>query len=89
MTTLDDTSVKLVIIMMTLNQREKTLACLKNVLSLREPEFQVLLWDDGSTDGTIDAVREAFTQVVAHYHPINLGVAPGCNAAADLAGLSN
>lgn len=76
---------KLVIVMLTLNQREMTLECLSNVLSIRDPSFELLLWDNGSTDDTVTAVREAFPQVHVHHHPTNLGVAPGRNAAADLA----
>lgn len=77
---------RLVVIMMTLNQREKTLACLESLLAMKkEPPFEVLLWDNGSDDGTAQAVREVFPQVHLHRHPTNLGVAPGRNAAAQLA----
>ncbi len=76
---------KLVVIMMTFNQKEMTLRGLENLLSISEPPFEVLLWDNGSNDGTIKAVEELFPRVLTHRHPTNLGVAPGRNAAADLA----
>lgn len=76
---------RVAVVMMTLNQREKTLRCLESLLSIEEPEFDVLLWDNGSTDGTTEAVVARFPGVLVHRHPENLGVAPGRNAAADLA----
>jgi len=48
------------------NRKKKTLACLdalfKNVLPV-DCSLEVILVDDGSTDGTEHAVRECFTQV--------------------------
>jgi GT2 family glycosyltransferase len=76
---------KIAVVMLTMNQRGKTLQCLSNLLSIKRPPFRVLLWDNGSKDGTVEAVRSQFQDVVAHHHPGNLGVAPGRNAAAALA----
>ena len=48
------------------NRREKTLLCLKNLYDCRLPEgflLDVFLVDDGSTDGTSDAVRDRFPSV--------------------------
>jgi len=73
------------IVMLTLNQRETTLECLSSLLSSDDLAFKVLVWDNGSRDGTAEAVQEHFPDVVVHYHPENLGVAPGRNAAAELA----
>lgn len=77
--------VEIVIIILTLNQREQTIACLSTLLASRQPLFHVLLWDNGSQDDTIAAIQEMFPQVFTHYHPCNLGVASGRNAAAELA----
>lgn len=76
---------RVAVVMLTLNQREKTLKCLGSLLSLEQPSFDVLLWDNGSDDGTVEAVRAAFPTVHAHHHPENLGIAPGRNAAGKLA----
>jgi GT2 family glycosyltransferase len=54
-------------------------------MASEEPAFQIVVWDNGSQDGTVAAVQEAFPGVLAHYHPSNLGVASGRNAAAELA----
>jgi GT2 family glycosyltransferase len=76
---------KVVVIMLTVNQREKTLQALESFRAVAHPRFQLLLWDNGSQDGTVDAVRESYPEVTVHYHPTNLGAAAGRNAAAKLA----
>lgn len=73
------------VLLLTLDQKEKTLRCLASLAGVREPGFDTVVWDNGSTDGTAAAIREAFPGVLAHRHPSNLGVASGRNAAARLA----
>ncbi len=73
------------VIILTLNQRENTLRCLSSLLPSKGPPFKVVLWDNGSEDGTAEAVRNAFPEVLIHHHASNLGVASGRNAAAELA----
>ena len=65
-----------------MNQKEKTLKCLDSLLATQDPSFYTILWDNGSQDGTCKAVEARFPQVIVHYHPENLGVASGRNAAA-------
>lgn len=72
------------IVMLTMNQRLKTLRALKSVQE-DDPRVPVLVWDNGSTDGTVGAVAAAHPDVRTHRHPENLGVASGRNAAARLA----
>jgi GT2 family glycosyltransferase len=76
---------KLVVIMLTVNQRETTMRALASLRSVTFPPFHLVLWDNGSQDGTVDAVRESYPEVTVHYHPTNLGAAAGRNAAAKLA----
>jgi GT2 family glycosyltransferase len=73
------------VIILTMNQRDKTLQCLSSLRAVKRPHFQIVLWDNGSSDGTAEAVRAAFPEVLVHYHSSNLGVASGRNAAAKLA----
>lgn len=73
------------VIILTLNQRERTLQCLESLLAQNEPAFDIILWDNGSQDGTEEAVKKSFPKVHVHYNLTNLGVASGRNAAAELA----
>jgi len=75
---------KVGVIILTLDQKEMTLRCLASVLQNDDLPTVTLLWDNGSVDGTSDAVRSRFPSVVVHHHDLNLGVASGRNAAARL-----
>jgi GT2 family glycosyltransferase len=68
--------------MLTVNQRETTLRALSSLGPEEIARTQVLVWDNGSTDGTVEAVRERFPEVCVYRHATNLGVASGRNAAA-------
>jgi GT2 family glycosyltransferase len=70
---------------LTMNQRETTLRCLESLMADDATPFRVVVWDNGSHDGTVEDVREAYPQVLAYHHPGNLGAAGGRNAAARLA----
>jgi GT2 family glycosyltransferase len=84
-TTVPATQKDIVTIILTYNQKDKTLVCLTTLLDGEDIPFQVLVWDNGSQDGTVAAVNEAFPSVLTHYSETNLGVAGGRNAAAQLA----
>lgn len=76
---------RIVVIILTMNQRETLLRCLHSLYAIKEPPFSVLVWDNGSTDDTLASVKQTFPDVLYHYHQENLGVASGRNAAARLA----
>jgi GT2 family glycosyltransferase len=71
------------VVILSFNQRATTLRCLQHLLPLRvgDGPFDVLLWDNGSADGTAPAVEAAFPAVTVEACPENLGVARGRNAA--------
>ena len=73
------------VIILTYNQRETTLACVESLIAGRRMPFNILVWDNGSNDGTLEALETAFPEVRVHCHTENLGVAGGRNAAAQLA----
>jgi GT2 family glycosyltransferase len=50
----------IVVIMLTVNQCEKTLRALASFHASTHPPFKLLLWDNGSEDGTAEAVQQAF-----------------------------
>jgi GT2 family glycosyltransferase len=85
MTTQANKLIEITVLILTINQRERTLNCLASLLANQEAPFNVLVWDNGSHDGTPAAIRSAFPHIHVHEHPTNFGVASGRNAAAELA----
>ena len=75
---------RIAVIILTLDQREQTLRCLEHLLSQHDEDiaFDVLVWDNGSTDGTAEAVASSYPYVIVRKSKVNLGVAGGRNAAA-------
>jgi GT2 family glycosyltransferase len=78
-------SPNIVVIILTYKQREKTLGCLTALVANTRVPFRILVWDNGSQDDTIAAVRQKYTNVMTHYSESNLGVAGGRNASANMA----
>jgi GT2 family glycosyltransferase len=76
---------EIAVVMLTMNQKDKTLRCLRSFQEVEDPPYGILVWDNGSTDGTEEAVRTAYPDVVFHRSPTNLGVAGGRNAGAERA----
>jgi GT2 family glycosyltransferase len=74
---------RIAVVILSFNQCEQTLRCLQALLEKLPAEgpFDVLLWDNGSKDGTAEAVTRTFPTVSVHAHPENLGVAGGRNSA--------
>lgn len=63
---MNNTKVSIAAIITCYNRKEKTLTCLKNLMSqdgIENVDLTVYLVDDGSTDGTGDAVKKNFPQV--------------------------
>lgn len=73
------------VIVLTFQQRELTMGFLGSLFASTDGVPHVLVWDNGSSDGTGDAVARAFPGVRYHGHHENLGVASGRNAAAAMA----
>jgi len=61
------------------NRCEDTLACLASLSRLDYPNLRVLLVDNGSSDGTPEAVARQFPDVEVIVNESNLGFAAGCN----------
>jgi len=61
------------------NQREQTLACLHALSGVPYPGWTVLLVDNGSTDGTAEAIAHSFPQVHVLRLDKNYGYAEGTN----------
>ena len=85
MTDRDSRDIRVAVIILTVNQRDKTLACLDSLMPGLPDYARVLVWDNGSSDATAESVRERYPGVVVEAHPHNLGVASGRNSGARLA----
>lgn len=67
------------VVMVNWNGREDTLRCLRALAVQTDRDFEVVLVDNGSTDGSIDAVRSEFPGVSVIEAGENLGFAEGSN----------
>lgn len=61
------------------NRREDTIACLESLTKLHYPCVRLVLVDNGSSDGTAEAVARQFPDVEVIVNERNLGFAAGCN----------
>lgn len=76
-----DTAQPLVyVITLNWNQREDTLSCLRSLNQMDYPHYRLLAVDNGSVDGTVEAVRECFPDVEMIVNSRNLGFQGGFNA---------
>lgn len=80
-----DANLRVCVIVLTLNQRETVLNFLESLHRSWKKPTDVLVWDNGSDDDTVQAISKQFPGVKVHRHESNLGVASGRNAAAELA----
>jgi GT2 family glycosyltransferase len=83
--TMSSISSNIAVLILTFNQKEKTLACLSDLLENEDIPFKVLVWDNGSQDDTLTLIKEAHADVVTCASENNLGVAGGRNASAQVA----
>ena len=67
------------ILILNWNRREDTLACLESMRHIRYPALKVCVIDNGSTDGSIEAVREQYPQFEQLLLKENKGYAQGNN----------
>lgn len=68
-----------VIIILNLNKKEDTLKCLESVFRLDYSPYEVVVIDNGSTDGSVEAISNAFPEVHLIRSNNNLGAAGGRN----------
>lgn len=68
------------IVVLSWNGKEDTLECLKSLQDVQYPNFKTILVDNGSTDGTREAVRSEYPAVDIVDNGENIGVAEGNNA---------
>jgi GT2 family glycosyltransferase len=67
------------VVTLTWNQREDTLNCLTSLRRLTYSNYRLLLVDNASSDGTVEAVRDYFPETEVVVNPTNLGFPGGFN----------
>jgi GT2 family glycosyltransferase len=80
-----DTSWTISVIVVNWNSREDLCNCLRSLEAQVDRDFETIVVDNGSTDGSASAVRELFPWVRLLEAGENLGFAEGCNRAIDVA----
>jgi GT2 family glycosyltransferase len=77
-------SAQATVVITTKNRRDELRLALDSVLKQQGVELEVLVWDDGSTDGTADMVRAEYPVVRVHREPESVGLIVARNRAARL-----
>jgi len=73
------TEPRVVVVILTYNDWVNTAECLDSLACVTYTNFEVLIVDNGSTDGTVESVRAQFPNVVVIANGANLGYAEGNN----------
>jgi GT2 family glycosyltransferase len=78
--TLDDRRhPQVAIVVLNWNRKKDTLCCLESLTKIDYPRYEVIVVDNGSTDGSVEALREAFPDPLLIQTGSNLGYAGGNN----------
>lgn len=67
------------IVILNYNGRDDTLACLRSLDHVQYPSVRIVVVDNGSTDGSIAALRDAYPELALIETGANLGFAAGNN----------
>lgn len=73
------------VVVLNWNGWQDTIACLDSLQRQDYPHFNVLVVDNGSTDGSVEKVRQAMPALELLQTGANLGFGGGCNAGIKLA----
>ncbi|MEX0961435.1 MAG: glycosyltransferase family 2 protein [Simkaniaceae bacterium] len=76
---------KIAVIILNWNGIEDTVECLESLSEVEYPNFEIIVADNGSTDGSITLLRKSFQQVFLLENGENLGFAEGNNRAIKIA----
>lgn len=75
---------KVSIILLNWNGKEDTLECLESIRQIDYPNYEIILVDNGSTDGSVEFFRDKYPEIEIIQNEENLGFAEGNNV-----GISN
>lgn len=74
-------NVRTAIVILNWNSRDMTAECIRSVLSMDAGEYELILVDNGSQDGSPEYFQREFPQCTVLPQSRNLGFAAGCNVA--------
>lgn len=72
---------KVSIIILNWNGKEDTIECLESLKHITYPNYEILLVDNGSTDGSVECFKERYPEIEIIENGKNLGFAEGNNIA--------
>jgi GT2 family glycosyltransferase len=70
---------KVFIIILNWNNYKDTAECLESLAKIRYPNYEIILVDNGSSDGSAKALEKEFPHVTLLRNPVNAGFAGGNN----------
>lgn len=70
---------KVTIITLNWNGKKDTIECLESLKQVTYPNYEILLVDNGSTDGSAELFREHYPGIKIVENEKNLGFTGGCN----------
>jgi N-acetylglucosaminyl-diphospho-decaprenol L-rhamnosyltransferase len=75
-------SPQVAVVVVSYNTRDLLISCLSSVIeSTRPADVEIVVVDNASNDGSLEAVRQTYPQVMTIANPANLGFAVACNQA--------
>jgi GT2 family glycosyltransferase len=70
---------KITTVILNWNSHEMSAECIRSLLAMDSQNLEILLVDNGSTDGSANILSSAFPQITVMPQKSNLGFAAGCN----------
>jgi GT2 family glycosyltransferase len=67
------------VVLLNWNSNEMTAECIRSLLAMDGADFEILVVDNGSTDGSVEMLTQEFPQITVLPQVHNLGFAAGCN----------
>jgi GT2 family glycosyltransferase len=80
-----DKAPRVVVIVLNWNGREDTLGCLESLQAVDYPNWEVLVVDNGSEDGSVEAIHRSYPGITVLETGKNLGFAGGNNRGIEVA----
>lgn len=74
-----------IVVVLNWNSHEMTAECIRSLLAMGGTAFEILVVDNGSTDGSVELLPRQFPQISVLPQGRNLGFAAGCNIGMRLA----